>query len=89
MAFLKVKMDINFPKHLFIFSYIQKKFDECNTEFEYMDFVQHCLEEAKCSKNTIRQQAYKSTAYVVFSKLTGKSLESYNLTIEKCLNKKH
>lgn len=74
--FNKVKMDLSFPAFPIIYMWIQNAFDKCETMQDYKDFVLNCINEAKETKNQVKQEAYLTTAHVVFSKISGKSLES-------------
>lgn len=85
MELLDIKMDLKFPSFPFIYSWIEHDYNKCETEFDYMDFVQNCIEESNNSTNEVRKKAYSDTAHAVYSKLTNKSLESYRKTIEKLL----
>ena len=82
MAFLKIKMDLQFPKFPIIYLWIQTAYDKCSTEEDYKDFMWECFDIAHDTQNEVKKQAYYNTACVVYSKLTGKSWEALNKSIE-------
>ena len=83
MQLQPIKLNITFPATPIIYVWIEAKFNECKDLFDCMAFVQECIEIAKETTNEVKKEAYEKTAHALFSELTGKSLEIYNLTLEK------
>jgi len=80
-----VKPTINFPLLPTINIYIHAKYEKVNTPRAFVDFVNHCFDEAETSKNEIRKQAYSNVASALYGIATGQSYESkaINLLVEK------
>lgn len=76
MAFIKVKMDLSFPSFPFIYAYIESDYNKCVTEEDYLELVYKFLNISETTNNKVKQEAYETTAKVVYSKLTGRTWES-------------
>lgn len=74
--FNKIKMDIKFPAFPIIYMWIQNEYDKCIIKEDYNEFILNCIYKAKTTENKAKREAYLTTAHVVFSKITNKSLES-------------